>query len=158
MKHEVWVSNTWKKPNHFGVYWSRGTVVVDLGWVRGTLHVLWHDEGVTHRLDGPAYARGEVSREEAEKLVGLTDPYLMDSWLRDHEMRLAWIVIGCSVCEVQGKLTVNFPNVTTEFIYSKIEFEGSRVSSWLDVAEVLGLMDDGLKQLRKNVRLLGSIY
>ena len=157
MEMKRWVGNPWKMPGQLGTYWACGDTQVDLCWIEysETVRISWMTGGSIHRMDGPAYIKAQIEREEAEKLRDMSDPVLIDIWLRDHTAQLAWMLNDCKIWEAKGKFTGDFPVVTSDFICSRIELNPEDVLVWLEVARHFGLMDDRLRKLKKAAGLLG---
>ena len=142
------------------VYWHRGSEEVELitSTFYGTQRLYWTKNGESHRLDGPAFALFDYE-SDIRSLMVLPDPRMIDRWLEENvSPHIGWYIRGVSVHVTKGKLTYPFPNITTEFIHTKIMTNPRRVRSWLKVAKALGLMDEKLRQLEKCSKLLRELF
>lgn len=163
---ESYIKSVWRRgPEVVYLEWSGGYYQghLEIRWTRGRAE-RWVGGAALYRRDGPSLVFGyAIEIEDALRLSELDDPRSIDNWLRKHETHLFWNVVNCEIHKEVGLLTYQFPDITTEFIRKKIEdgpeiFENGpdsyeHITDWLRVARHLGLMDDGLRKLAKNVQL-----
>lgn len=150
------------------IHWRKGNYEADLIWslTRGgtfivevarlyNLHVYGYECGAQyHRLDGPARMGSYATAEELAGLSEVSSPDLLDEHFRQHDSHLFWSISDLDIHEVEGKLTYQFPNMTTESIRTGMEACPKDVAKWLMVAKKLKLMDVGLRKLNKSLGLL----
>ena len=123
--------------------------------------ICWYQNSEIHRTDGPAYILAmPISANQIARMEKMESPAQLDKWVRTSPARrMIWYIRNvCIKMKDDIRLTEQFPLIDSRWIRNRIEEEirrnGLEWRRWLNVAESLNLMDDGLLRLQKQSELL----